>query len=71
MDYLLIAVIAFLASYFGSSLATKTDKQPVIPNPIKNVVNKIEQRKVDKADQVAANTIDSWLYPPEGDDDED
>ncbi|GEM_PF-5176922 len=72
MDYLLLTVLVFLASFFGSSLARllqgekKSDGTTAEPsikiNPLENINRMRKEKKAEKKSKIDEDTMQDWLY---------
>ncbi len=59
MEYLLIAVIAFLASFMGASLAQNGFKPEA---PVTKIVKKISEKREQKTKETQNEVYNNWLY---------
>lgn len=71
MDYILITILVFMASFMGNVLASSLNsgEKKTISSPIATITKKIEEKKEKKEMQDAIDRGREWLFaseePPE------
>ena len=60
MDYILIAIICFLASYVGASMGSKGEAKDI--NPIAPIIKKVNEKKQEKESVKQSKNYDNWLW---------
>ncbi len=60
MEYLLIAVICFLASYVGASMGTKGEVKDL--NPVAPIAKKIAEKKQQAERIKQSKDAENWLW---------
>ncbi len=63
MDYILIAIICFLASYVGASMGSKGESKDL--NPIAPIIKKVKEKKQEEEVVQQDEITRQWLYHKE------